>query len=94
MTGSAIEDICADTQIPGRPIVIGRRNTMPGAALRATGRQFQALLPASPMGRRVRLRLFQLPDIPGASRSWLYLREYNEPAAELWHSRINGHVVT
>jgi homoserine O-succinyltransferase len=92
--GSAIEDTLADTPISGDPIVIGLLNNMPDAALRATERQFQALLSASPVGGRVRLRSFFLPDIPRSGRAWRYLHEYHEPVANLWHSRIDGLIVT
>ncbi|MFL5286846.1 MAG: homoserine O-succinyltransferase [Rhodopila sp.] len=89
-----MQDIRADIPIAGDRITIGLINNMPDAALRATERQFQALVAASPMGRQVRLRSFFLPDIPRSDRAWAYLHQYHEPVADLWDSRVDGLIVT
>ena len=46
------------------PLVIGLVNNMPDLALRATERQFCALLSAASHDFVVRLKLFTLPNIP------------------------------
>jgi homoserine O-succinyltransferase len=75
-------------------IDIGLVNNMPDAALEKTERQFIGLLNAAAGGRRIRLKLFALPEIAraGAARDRLRLRY--SPVDALWDSRLDGLIVT
>lgn len=75
-------------------IDIGLVNNMPDAALEKTERQFIGLLNAAAGERRIRLKLFSLPEIAraGSARDHLQLRY--SPIDELWDSRLDGLIVT
>jgi homoserine O-succinyltransferase/O-acetyltransferase len=76
------------------PIVIGLVNNMPDAALRQTEQQFRALLTASPIGQRVRLRPLFLPEIPRSETALLHLMQHYQPIDALWDSQVDGLIVT
>ena len=75
-------------------IDIGLVNNMPDAALEATERQFIGLLKAAAGERRVRVKLYFVPEIAraGAAREHLQLRY--APVEELWETRLDGLIVT
>jgi homoserine O-succinyltransferase len=86
---------------PARPrtaepetIDIGLVNSMPDAALEATERQFIGLLKAAAGERRIRVKLYSMPEIAraGAARERVQLRY--TPIEELWTSRLDGLIVT
>jgi homoserine O-succinyltransferase len=76
------------------PIVIGLVNNMPDAALRTTEQQFRALLLAAPIGHRVRLRSFALPEIPRSETARLHFMQHYEHLDTLWESQVDGLIVT
>ena len=73
---------------------IGLVNNMPDAALEQTERQFIGLLKAAAGERRIRVKLFYVPDIAraGAARERVQLQY--APIEELWESRLDGLIVT
>jgi homoserine O-succinyltransferase len=75
-------------------IDLGLVNNMPDAALEKTERQFIELLNAAAGERRIRLKLFSLPEIAraGAARDRVQLRY--SPIDALWDSRLDGLIVT
>jgi homoserine O-succinyltransferase len=75
-------------------IDIGLVNNMPDAALEKTERQFTGLLSAATGERRIRLKLFSLPEIvrAGAARERVTLRY--APIDQLWEGRLDGLIVT
>jgi len=75
-------------------IDIGLVNNMPDAALEQTERQFIGLLKAAAGERRVRVKLFYVPEIAraGAARERVELQY--APIDELWESRLDGLIVT
>jgi homoserine O-succinyltransferase len=75
-------------------IEIGLVNNMPDAALEQTERQFIGLLNGAVGERRIRLKLFCLPEVvrAGAARERVELRY--APFDELWDSRLDGLIVT
>jgi homoserine O-succinyltransferase len=75
-------------------IDIGLVNNMPDAALEQTERQFIGLLKAAAGERRIRVKLFYLPEIvrAGAARERVHL--HYAPIEELWASRLDGLIVT
>jgi homoserine O-succinyltransferase len=81
-------------EAPGRTeeITVGLVNNMPDAAIRATERQFGALLQADNIV--VELKYFHLPDVPRSpSARSTFLGSYAEIEA-LWDSRVDGLIVT
>lgn len=86
-----------DATSPGqadRPVVIGLINNMPDAAFRTTERQFRELLSAAPLGHRIEVRRFYLPDVPRSSEMQSYLGRHYENIADLWTSQVDGLIVT
>jgi homoserine O-succinyltransferase len=75
-------------------IDIGLVNNMPDAALEKTERQFTGLLNAAAGERRIRLKLFSLPEIARAGSARDRLRLHYSPIGELWDSRLDGLIVT
>jgi homoserine O-succinyltransferase/O-acetyltransferase len=75
-------------------IEIGLVNNMPDAALEQTERQFIGLLKAGAGDRRIRVKLFHVPEIvrAGAARERVDLRY--AAIEELWDSRLDGLIVT
>jgi homoserine O-succinyltransferase len=76
------------------PLVIGLVNNMPDAALRATERQFHALLSAAAQNRAVRLRHFTLPELARAKAAQSHIDQHYEDLSELWPGRLDGLIVT
>jgi homoserine O-succinyltransferase len=77
-----------------RQVVIGLVNNMPDAAFRTTERQFRELLSAAPLGHRIQVRRFYLPDVPRSSEMQSYLGRHYESVADLWTSHVDGLIVT
>lgn len=75
-------------------IDIGLVNNMPDAALEKTERQFIGLLNAAAGERRIRLKLFSLPEIARAGSARDRLRLRYSPIDALWDSRLDGLIVT
>lgn len=75
-------------------IEIGLINNMPDAALEQTERQFIGLLRAGAGERRIRVKLYSLPEVvrTGAARERVEVRY--TPLDELWDSRLDGLIVT
>src|ERR1700745_2720842 len=73
---------------------IGLVNNMPDAALEQTERQFIGLLKAAAGERRIRVKLFYVPEIAraGAARERVQLQY--APIEELWQTRLDGLIVT
>jgi homoserine O-succinyltransferase len=73
---------------------IGLINNMPDAALEQTERQFIGLMTAAAGERRIRVKLFCLPEVvrAGAARERVELRY--APLDELWEGRLDGLIVT
>jgi homoserine O-succinyltransferase/O-acetyltransferase len=73
---------------------IGLVNNMPDAALEQTERQFIGLVKAAAGERRIRVKLFYVPEIAraGAARERVELQY--APIEELWQSRLDGLIVT
>jgi homoserine O-succinyltransferase len=73
---------------------IGLINNMPDTALEQTERQFIGLMTAATPGRRIRVKLFSLPEVvrAGVARERVELRY--APLDELWDSRLDGLIVT
>ena len=67
---------------------------MPDAALRATERQFVALLGAAAEGLEVRLKLYALPEVPRTDWGRRHLSRFYAGTSELWDSRLDGLIVT
>jgi homoserine O-succinyltransferase/O-acetyltransferase len=76
------------------PLVIGLVNNMPDLALRATERQFCALLSAASRDFVVRLKLFTLPDIPRSDATLAHIARYYDDIAELTEDPPDGLIVT
>jgi homoserine O-succinyltransferase len=75
-------------------IDIGLVNNMPDAALEKTERQFIGLLNAAAGARRIRLKLYSLPEIARAGAARDRLRLHYSPIDALWDSRLDGLIVT
>ena len=75
-------------------VTVGLINNMPDAALEQTERQFIGLLKAAAGERRIRVKLFYVPEIAraGAARERVQLQY--APIEELWDSRLDGLIVT
>jgi len=72
---------------------IGLINNMPDAALKATERQFRALLGTASHGLVVRLTLYALPEVPRTDFGQRHVSSYSS-IDELWGSRLDGLIVT
>jgi homoserine O-succinyltransferase len=75
-------------------IDIGLVNNMPDAALEKTERQFIGLLNAAAGDRRIRLKLFSLPEIARAGSASDRLQRRYAPIDALWDSPLDGLIVT
>jgi homoserine O-succinyltransferase len=78
----------------GAPLEIGILNNMPDAALRATERQFMALLGAAPEVGPVRVRLFTLPEIPRGTEVQDHVAALYADLAAMGRRRLDGLIVT
>jgi homoserine O-succinyltransferase len=74
-------------------IDIGLINNMPDAALKATERQFLALLRAAADDITVRLTLYTLPEVPRTDFGRDQVRRYSD-FRDLWKSHHDGLIVT
>jgi len=72
---------------------IGLINNMPDAALKATERQFRALLGTASNGFGVRLTLYSLPEVPRTEFGQHQVSNYSS-IDDLWDSRLDGLIVT
>jgi homoserine O-succinyltransferase/O-acetyltransferase len=77
-----------------RALTIGLVNNMPDAALKATERQFRALLAEAAGARRVELRQFALPGVPRGPEGRAYLDRHSAPIADLCDTGVDGLIVT
>ncbi|HEV3184573.1 MAG TPA: homoserine O-succinyltransferase [Xanthobacteraceae bacterium] len=75
-------------------IDIGLVNNMPDAALEKTERQFTGLLNAAAGERRIRLKLYSLPEIVRTGAAHERVALHYAPIDELWGSRLDGLIVT
>src|SRR5271165_932147 len=76
------------------PLVIGLVNNMPNLALRATERQFCALLSAASHDFVIRLKLFSLPEIPRSDATLAHIDRYYDHISELKEDPPDGLIVT
>jgi homoserine O-succinyltransferase/O-acetyltransferase len=76
------------------PLVIGLVNNMPDLALRATERQFCALLSAASRDFVTRLKLFSLPEITRSDTTRAHIKLYYDNIAELKEDPPDGLIVT
>lgn len=76
-----------------KSIHIGLINNMPDGALKATERQFQALLDAASPGFEVQLSIYALQDVPRAEAGRDHVSRYRN-IETLWNSRLDGLIVT
>ena len=67
---------------------------MPDAALQSTERQFRELLAAASPNRELRLRMFELSDVPRGEAGRSYMRERCEDIGNLWDANLDGLIVT
>jgi homoserine O-succinyltransferase/O-acetyltransferase len=75
-------------------IDVGLVNNMPDAALKATERQFVALLGAIAENLEVRLSFYALPEVPRTDWGRSYVASSYAPIDTLWSSRLDGLIVT
>ena len=96
LTGSLTAEqptvLTASTSDP-RCLDIALVNNMPDAALRATERQFTALLQEAAQGMPVRLRLFALSGVPRGEAGRQHISGYS-PIDSLWNHPVDGLIVT
>jgi homoserine O-succinyltransferase/O-acetyltransferase len=69
-------------------------NNMPDAALRATERQFCALLGAASEGRLLKLQFFSMPGIKRSATAAAHVARYYEDFSELQRNPPDGIIVT
>lgn len=81
-------------QDDGAPIVIGLVNNMPDAAVQRTEGQFRELLAAGPLGQRVRLKLFFLPEVPRSDAIRSHFRLHYQDISQRADTWIDGLIVT
>ncbi|TMK74431.1 MAG: homoserine O-succinyltransferase, partial [Actinobacteria bacterium] len=72
---------------------IGLVNNMPDAALKATQRQFLALLRAAADGLTIKLTLYTLPEVPRTDFGRDEVSRYSD-LSDLWQSTHDGLIVT
>ena len=77
-----------------RPLTIGLINNMPDQAVKATERQFEALLSAAAGTVDVRLRLFALGRVARSEAALDYMRPKYEPARMLFAGGVDCLIVT
>jgi len=75
-------------------IDVGLVNNMPDAALKATERQFVALLGATAGNLDVRLSFYALPEVPRTDWGRSYVDSSYAPIDALWSRRLDGLIVT
>jgi len=80
--------------IPRNIIDIGIVNNMPDRALRATERQFAALIHAAANGMPVRLSFYALPDVPRADAGQRHIASHYSSIENLWDRHLDGLIVT
>ncbi len=73
---------------------IGLINNMPDAALKATERQFRALLRTAADGLVVRLTLYSLPEVPRTAFGRDHVNSFYARIDDLWDSHLDGLIVT
>jgi homoserine O-succinyltransferase len=73
---------------------IGLINNMPDTALKATERQFGALLDAAADGIVMRLTLYALPDVPRTDLGRSHVSSFYSDIDDLWDSHLDGLIVT
>ncbi len=85
-----------DPAAPDGPSVldIGLLNNMPDSALKATERQFMALLDAAAPGMTIRLSLFALPEITRSEMAQRHIQDSYSPIHDLLGRRLDGLIVT
>jgi homoserine O-succinyltransferase len=81
------------TDSDGRWLEIALVNNMPDTALRATERQFTALLQEAAQGLAIRLRLFALAGVPRGEVGQKHVSHYC-PINKLWDRPLDGLIVT
>ena len=82
------------TRVSQEPIVVGLVNNMPDAALRATERQYCALLSQASRGVVVRLKLFSPPDPSRSPATASHIARYYEDYSDLLANPPDGLIVT
>jgi len=75
-------------------IHIGLVNNMPDGALKATERQFLALLDSASNDIVVHLSLYALPDVPRTDAGRDHLGRFYSGIERLWDRRLDGLIVT
>jgi len=75
-------------------IHIGLVNNMPDAALKATERQFLALLDAAADGMVVRLTFYALSDVPRTDLARRHVSSFYSRIDDLWDRHLDGLIVT
>ncbi len=78
---------------PSLPLEIGLVNNMPDAALRSTERQIRGLLERSCGDLGFNLRVYNIPEVPRSQAGRELARNYRD-IAELWHTALDGVIVT
>ena len=73
---------------------IGLLNNMPDSALKATERQFMALLDAAAPGIEIRFLLYALPEISRSEMAQRHIHDSYSPIHTLWESKLDGLIVT
>ena len=77
-----------------RCIQIGLINNMPDGALKATERQFHALLNVAADGVAVHLSLYALPDVPRTESGRRHISHFYSDIDNLWDSHLDALIVT
>jgi homoserine O-succinyltransferase len=77
-----------------RCVHIGLINNMPDTALKATERQFLALLDAAADGMVVRLTFYALPDVPRTDLARRHVSSFYSGIDDLWDRHLDGLIVT
>jgi len=73
---------------------IGLLNNMPDSALKATERQFMALLDAAAPGKTIRLSLYALPEISRSETARRHIADSYSPIHTLLERKLDGLIVT
>ena len=80
--------------IPPNMLDIGIVNNMPDRALRATERQFAALINSAAGGVEVRLSFYALPDVPRTDAGQRHIASRYFSIGSLWDRHLDGLIVT